>query len=53
LYARVDLADFDGRPVVLEVELVEPSCFLSTADGAAQRFAEAIATLVAADGVMS
>ena len=39
-YARVDLVqDDDGRPRVLEVELVEPSLFLASADGSAQRFA--------------
>lgn len=44
LYARVDLVSSDdGRPLVLEVELVEPSLFLRFADGAADRFARAIA----------
>lgn len=47
LYARVDLIDdHDGRPVVLEVEMVEPSLFLGTspdpATGAAARLAQAI-----------
>lgn len=43
LYARVDLIDDDeGRPVVLELELVEPSVFLATDPGAADRFAAAI-----------
>jgi glutathione synthase/RimK-type ligase-like ATP-grasp enzyme len=43
LYARIDLigAD-DGRPLVLEVELTEPSLFIGYADGAAERFAAAI-----------
>ena len=40
LYARVDLLP---GPVVLEVELTEPSLFLGYADGAAERFAAAIA----------
>jgi len=40
LYARVDLLP---GPVVLEVELTEPSLFLGYADGAVERFAEAIA----------
>ena len=40
LYARVDLLP---GPVVLEVELTEPSLFLGYAEGAAERFAEAIA----------
>lgn len=44
LYARVDLVPgADGAPLVLEVELVEPSLFLRTARGAADRFADAIA----------
>ena len=43
LYARVDLIrDPDGRPVVLEVEMTEPSVFLPYAPGAADRFAQAI-----------
>lgn len=47
LYARVDLIDDDeGRPVVLELELVEPSVFLATDPGAADRFAAAIAATV-------
>jgi glutathione synthase/RimK-type ligase-like ATP-grasp enzyme len=40
LYARVDLLP---GPVVLEVELTEPSLFLGYAEGAAKRFADAIA----------
>ncbi len=44
LYARVDLIDdTQGNPVVLELELVEPSVFLVTCPSAATRFAEAIA----------
>jgi hypothetical protein len=44
LYARVDLLpDADGRPVLLELELVEPSLFLGECPGAAERFAAAIA----------
>ncbi len=43
LYARVDLVpDGDGRPMVLEVELTEPSLFLGVAEGAAARVAAAI-----------
>ena len=45
LYARVDLIpDDDGAPVVLEVELTEPSLFFAHSEGSAQRFAAAIAT---------
>jgi glutathione synthase/RimK-type ligase-like ATP-grasp enzyme len=43
LYARVDmLPDSKGAPVVLEVELAEPSFFLHTHDGAADAFARAV-----------
>lgn len=45
LYARVDLIpDDDGNPVLLELELTEPSMFLGYATGAAERFAAAIAS---------
>ena len=44
LYARIDLIDdIHGNPVVLELELVEPSVFLVTCPSAQTRFAEAIA----------
>ncbi len=43
LYARVDLVPGpDGAPVVLELELVEPSLFLAYAPGAADTMARAI-----------
>jgi len=43
LYARVDLIpDAEGQPVLLELELTEPSLFLPHADGAADRFASAV-----------
>jgi glutathione synthase/RimK-type ligase-like ATP-grasp enzyme len=46
LYARIDLVeDTDGRPVVLELELTEPSLFLPQAPAAAVTFAEAVAAL--------
>ncbi len=46
-YARVDVIDGnEGLPVVLEVELVEPSLFLSAATGSADRFATVLAGLV-------
>jgi hypothetical protein len=42
-YARVDVVDADdGRPVVMELELVEPALFLERAPGAAARFAEVL-----------
>ena len=41
LYARVDLVEDEaGRPVLLELELTEPSLFLAHAPGAAERLAE-------------
>jgi glutathione synthase/RimK-type ligase-like ATP-grasp enzyme len=46
-YARVDLIPGpDGAPVLVELELTEPSLFLGTADGAPERFADAIASCV-------
>jgi len=43
LYARVDLIRGDhGAPVVLELELTEPSLFLAQAAGSAERLAAAI-----------
>jgi glutathione synthase/RimK-type ligase-like ATP-grasp enzyme len=43
LYARVDLVRDDaGRPVVLELELAEPSLFFAFGPGSAERFAAAI-----------
>jgi len=42
-YGRVDLLPGpDGAPVVVELELCEPSLFLGQADGAAQRWAAVI-----------
>ena len=44
LYTRVDvIPDDDGTPVILEVELTEPSLFLGYAPGSAERAADAIA----------
>ncbi len=44
LYARVDIVrGADGRPVLLELEAVEPHLYLATSAGAAERFARAIA----------
>jgi hypothetical protein len=43
LYARVDLVPgADGEPVLLELELTEPSLFLATDAGAPARVAAAI-----------
>ena len=44
LYARVDLIpDAEGRPLLLELELTEPSLFLSHDPQAPDRLAQAIA----------
>ena len=43
LYARVDaVRDDDDRPVLMELELVEPSLFLQYQQGSAARLAEAL-----------
>lgn len=42
VYARVDMLRLDGRPVLIELELIEPSLFLDTAPGSAHRLAAAI-----------
>jgi glutathione synthase/RimK-type ligase-like ATP-grasp enzyme len=43
LYARVDLVDDDnGAPMVLELELIEPSLFFAFDAGSAQRMTDAI-----------
>ena len=43
LYARVDLIrDQKGEPVVLELELIEPSLFFPFADRSAEKFAAAV-----------
>jgi glutathione synthase/RimK-type ligase-like ATP-grasp enzyme len=42
LYARVDLLPSRNGPVLVELELTEPSLFLAEGDGAAERFAAAI-----------
>jgi hypothetical protein len=43
LYARVNLIpDPDGVPLLIELELTEPSLFLAYAPGAPTRLAEAI-----------
>jgi hypothetical protein len=43
LYARVDLVtDADGSPIVIELELTEPSLFLPHSDGGALRLLDAV-----------
>jgi glutathione synthase/RimK-type ligase-like ATP-grasp enzyme len=47
LYARVDVArDENGRPCLMELELIEPSFFLETCPEAADLFAAAVLTKV-------
>ncbi len=47
LYARVDcVRGADGEHLILEVELIEPALFLATDDGAAARFASAVAAWI-------
>jgi glutathione synthase/RimK-type ligase-like ATP-grasp enzyme len=51
LYARVDLVRGpEGKPLILEVELTEPSLFLSFAPGAVERLADGIVRAVENDG---
>lgn len=45
-YARVDLLPTPNGPVVLELELTEPSLFLALGEGAPERAAAAFAALV-------
>ncbi|MCW2634125.1 MAG: uncharacterized protein JWQ99_492 [Blastococcus sp.] len=48
LYARIDLVrDDDGRPVLLELELAEPSLFLPQAPDAVARFTAAVRAALA------
>lgn len=47
VYARVDLVPGPDGPLLMELELVEPSLFLPTSAGAAVRAAAAIAAAVA------
>ena len=49
LYARIDMIPgLDGEPLLVELELTEPSLFLGTAPGAADRLSTAIAQRLAA-----
>lgn len=43
VYARVDCIDVDGRPTLMELELIEPDLFLRMAPGSVARFASAVA----------
>jgi glutathione synthase/RimK-type ligase-like ATP-grasp enzyme len=46
LYCRIDAVARDGNLVLMELELIEPELFLGLAEGAAERFAEAIGRLL-------
>jgi len=46
LYARVDLLPAGDGPVIIELELTEPSVFVGFGDGAPERFADAIAAVL-------
>jgi O-ureido-D-serine cyclo-ligase len=51
LYGRVDIAhDADGRPMVMELELVEPSLFFARGEGAADRYVAGLARRMRAAG---
>jgi len=46
LYARVDLVcGLDGKPALIELELVEPDLYLGYDEGAPARFAQAVAAI--------
>ena len=45
-YARVDLIRLGAEPEVMELELIEPELFLPYADGAAERYDEALHELL-------
>ncbi|MDQ6827845.1 MAG: hypothetical protein M3081_03165 [Gemmatimonadota bacterium] len=47
LYARVDVCLVNGAPMVMELELIEPSLFLDLDAGAPKRFADAILARIA------
>lgn len=53
LYARVDLVRYQGKPVVIELELIEPELFLPFAEGGGLRLAEAIQSLLEAKNAES
>ena len=43
LYCRIDAVVSNGKLLLMELELIEPELFLGLAEGAAERFAKAIA----------
>jgi glutathione synthase/RimK-type ligase-like ATP-grasp enzyme len=41
-YARADFVEVDGRPTLMELELIEPDLFLRMAPGSVSRFADCV-----------
>jgi hypothetical protein len=41
-YARVDLVDWEGAPVLIELEVIEPDLFLREVPERVERFAEVV-----------
>jgi glutathione synthase/RimK-type ligase-like ATP-grasp enzyme len=41
-YARADFLEFEGRPTLMELELIEPDLFLRMAPGSLERFADLV-----------
>jgi glutathione synthase/RimK-type ligase-like ATP-grasp enzyme len=41
-YARVDLVDWEGSPVLIELEVIEPDLFLRDVPERVERFAEVV-----------
>ncbi|WP_224744316.1 ATP-grasp domain-containing protein [Pontibacter aquaedesilientis] len=46
LYARVDGVELNGRLALMELELIEPFLFLSTSEGALERYYQALLQLL-------
>ena len=47
LYARIDTVPGDqGSPVIIEIEMAEPSFFFHTSHGSAERFADAVVSTI-------
>jgi glutathione synthase/RimK-type ligase-like ATP-grasp enzyme len=53
LYARVDGCEVDGRFLLMELEMLEPSLFLDRHPAAARRFAAAIGTTIGSETVLT
>jgi len=43
-YARVDLVEWEGNPVIMELEMIEPELFLRRSAEGLQRFAQVLKT---------